>query len=632
MKKHIGFKALACLLALAASAPAIAQEPAKTRNSGFFERLFSGSERLDADGQPLRRKLFGRRADEENVAGNVPRKTRRATASIPDEDPEGDPGLGLGNLVYVPPKLLPLSGLTLDAPRPADTAAAQIHDQLTAEGPALRLLPGARDTLVAHYVAQGFKPVWLENGTLGVRGMDVLNLLSTADQDGLDPASYLPTPLASFSAPIPDNDPAAMARLDIDLSAAALRYARDASGGQFDPRRLSRYNDITPGWIEAPQALKVIAWSPFAAEYLKTLHPTHPAYAAMKKALAEQRAAEAGSTEDEPIAGGKIIRPGEIDPRIPLIRRRLAGLGYPSVPENEAGDSLLDLALTEQLKLFQKAAGIKMTGAVGPQTLEALNGDGNRSDSEKLLDNMERLRWLPRNLGPRYVFVNQPAFTAEVIENGRPVWQTRVIVGKPNTQTAAFHDEMELVVFNPSWGVPPSIIANEYLPKLRRDPGYLDRIGFKVVNQQGKVVPSKSISWANYGKKVPYGIHQPPGADNALGEIKFLFPNSHNIYMHDTPSRDLFARDVRAFSHGCVRVQNPRDFAAVVLGWSPEDVAKRITSKRSETIRLKTKIPVHITYFTAWPDESGNIQFFNDIYGRDRAMETARSAIVLARN
>ena len=131
---------------------------------------------------------------------------------------------------------------------------------------------------------------------------------------------------------------------------------------------------------------------------------------------------------------------------------------------------------------------------------------------------------------------------------------------------------------------------------------------------------------------MPFGIHQPPGTDNALGEIKFLFPNSHNIYMHDTPNRNLFAQNVRAFSHGCVRVQNPRDFAAMVLGWSPEDVAKRVTSKHSETIRLKTKIPVHITYFTAWPDESGNMLYFNDIYGRDRAMDTARSATVLAGN
>jgi murein L,D-transpeptidase YcbB/YkuD len=185
-------------------------------------------------------------------------------------------------------------------------------------------------------------------------------------------------------------------------------------------------------------------------------------------------------------------------------------------------------------------------------------------------------------------------------------------------------------VFNPSWGVPPSIIANEYLPKLRNDPAYLDRLGFKVVTQQGKVVPSSSVSWWEYGSKVPYGIQQPPGEKNALGEIKFLFPNSHDIYMHDTPSRELFEKDMRAFSHGCVRVQDPRQFASVVLGMTPEEVAAKIESGNSTTVRLKQKLPVHITYFTAWPDAAGNMVYFNDIYGRDRTFEMARSATLVA--
>jgi murein L,D-transpeptidase YcbB/YkuD len=236
----------------------------------------------------------------------------------------------------------------------------------------------------------------------------------------------------------------------------------------------------------------------------------------------------------------------------------------------------------------------------------------------------------PRDLGERYVFVNQPAFEATVVKDGKPEWTTRVIVGKPETQTSLFHDEMEMVVFNPSWGVPPSIIANEYLPKLRNDPAYLDRLGFKVVTQQGKVVPSSSVSWWEYGSKVPYGIQQPPGEKNALGEIKFLFPNSHDIYMHDTPSRELFEKDMRAFSHGCVRVQDPRQFASVVLGMTPEEVAAKIESGNSTTVRLKQKLPVHITYFTAWPDAAGNMVYFNDIYGRDRTLEMARSATLVA--
>jgi murein L,D-transpeptidase YcbB/YkuD len=292
---------------------------------------------------------------------------------------------------------------------------------------------------------------------------------------------------------------------------------------------------------------------------------------------------------------------------------------------------VLDADLAVQLRLFQKASGISATGNVGPQTIGALNGQrstGNRVAT--LIDNMERLRWLPKSLGHRYVFVNQAAFEARVMEDGQEIWKTRVIVGKPSTQTAVFHDEMEMVVFNPSWGVPPSIIANEYLPKLRRDPGYLDRIGFKVVGSDGKAVSSSTVDWGAYGKRVPFGIQQPPGVKNALGEIKFLFPNSHNIYMHDTPNRELFDNGVRAFSHGCVRVQNPRDFASVLLGWERSRVDAKVVSRKSETIRLPEKVPVHITYFTAWPDETGEIRYFNDIYGRDKAMETARSAVTLA--
>ena len=178
--------------------------------------------------------------------------------------------------------------------------------------------------------------------------------------------------------------------------------------------------------------------------------------------------------------------------------------------------------------------------------------------------------------------------------------------------------------------MPPSIIANEYLPKLWNDPGYLDRIGFKVTTTTGKRIASRNVDWWNYSGKVPYNIQQPPGEDNALGELKFLFPNSHNIYMHDTPTKKLFAEDVRTFSHGCIRVENPREFATVLLGWDRAKVDANTASKDSQTVPLASKIPVHITYFTAWPDANGTIEYFDDIYGRDAAMAKAMSATLLA--
>jgi murein L,D-transpeptidase YcbB/YkuD len=619
----------ASFLALAVCATGMAQadRPAKKRKPTFLEQIFGVSgERRRVD-----RRVFGNRDRGEVGSIRVLNKSaKRKRAVVADADPEGDPGLGMGNLRYVAPRLMALSGLTHTEPRPFEPAAAAVYDELAGAGPSLEVLPDTREAVVETYRTRGFRPVWLENGALSARGQAVLALLSEAGSEGLDPAAYLPSGLTGFDQPLPVHDQAAMARLDIDLLAASLRYARDASGGLFDPDKLSRYHDVKPTPVAAGQAAQVIAWTPYPVEYLQGLHPTHPAYAAMKKALAELRAAGEDAAPSL-IPDGGLVKAGASDPRIPAVRQKLIERGYADAALPPGADPLvLDKELSIQLRLFQKASRIKVSGVLGPQTIAALNADLSQNKVAKLLNNMERMRWLPRELGARHIFVNPAAYAAEVVENGRAVWSTRVIVGKPNTQTYLFHDEMELVVFNPSWGVPPSIIAKEYLPKLRRDPGYLDRMGFKVVNQKGKVVPSRSVRWASYGSKVPFGIHQPPGEKNALGEVKFLFPNTHNIYMHDTPSRELFEEEARAFSHGCVRVQNPREFASVILGWDAAEIDDHIETPRSETVRLKEKIPVHITYFTAWPDENGNMRYFEDIYGRDGAMESARSTVTVA--
>jgi murein L,D-transpeptidase YcbB/YkuD len=616
-------------LAVLGTGMAEADRPAKKRKPTFLEQIFgTPAERAE---RRKERRMFGRNERGEyrsvRVISDKPRQRRSA---VNDDDPEGDPGLGMGNLRYVAPRLAAVSGVSLAEPRPADAAAGAIHDQLAGSGPAFQVLPETRDAVIETYRKRDFRPVWLENGSLSDRGKAVLALLAAADEEGLDPAAYLPSGLTAHGQSLPVYDATAMARLDIDLFAAALRYARDASGGLFDPRKLSRYHDIDTPSVQAAEAARMLAWSPYPAEYLKSLHPSHPAYAAMKAALAELRGGPKPA-EVSLVAEGPVVKRGATDPRIPLVRQKLSERGYgDNLLPSGANPLLLDQELSIQLRLFQKASRITVSGVLGPQTVAALNTDISRGEEAKLVNNMERLRWLPRDLGRRHIFVNPPAYEAEVVEDGREVWSTRVIVGKPNTQTWSFHDEMELVVFNPSWGVPQSIIAKEYLPKLRRDPGYLDRLGFKVVNQKGKVVPSRSIRWASYGGKVPYGIQQPPGAKNALGEIKFLFPNTHDIYMHDTPHRELFEEDQRAFSHGCVRVQNPREFASVVLGWDSATVADHIGTPRSETVRLKEKIPVHIAYFTAWPDETGRIRYFEDIYGRDKAMENARSTAAVA--
>jgi murein L,D-transpeptidase YcbB/YkuD len=627
--------ALRLTVALAAAAVATTVALADTDNAlkkkkkkGLFSSLFSTNyERkrkpntnskwwLDRNGEV--RIIFGGSGDDFADAGF-------------DDDPEGvTEGYGMGNLTYVAPKLAALGGQELKDTRPVETMAAAIYDGIASPDLGIRVLPEARDAILGHYRATGFRPLWIENGRLSPRAAAVLAILADADKEGLTAANYLPPVLSSFdgAGAISASDGADLARLELGLTAMVLKYAREASGGQFEPSRLSRYHDVTPPWVAPEAALRILAWSPYAEDYLRRLQPTHPAYQAMKEALAELREKARETEALAPIDTGKRVKPGQNDERLAAIRERLKALGYGSAAAPDP--TLLDPELSEVLKTFQKAEGIKASGNVDDVTIKALNGSRIERDTRRLVYNMERMRWLPRELGKRHVLVNQAAFEVNVIDDGASIWKSRVIVGKPNTQTAVFNDQIELVVFNPSWGVPPSIIANEYLPKLRRDPSYLDRIGFKVTTSSGKTVSSSAIDWSAYGRRVPFSIQQPPGRKNALGELKFLFPNSHNIYMHDTPSRELFDESVRAFSHGCVRVQNPRDYASVLLSWDRAKVDSNTDSKKSQTVKLAKPVPIFITYFTAWPDDTGRIRYFADLYGRDETMEKALSTINLA--
>jgi murein L,D-transpeptidase YcbB/YkuD len=229
------------------------------------------------------------------------------------------------------------------------------------------------------------------------------------------------------------------------------------------------------------------------------------------------------------------------------------------------------------------------------------------------------------------VLVNAAGFETRVVEDGRTIWSSKVIVGTPENQTVFFSDRMETVVFNPYWGVPKSIILNEMVPDSGGDPSWFDREGYEVTDLNGQVISPYNVDWYNLNsKQLPIGVRQPPGPNNALGEIKFLFPNEHSIYMHDTPSKPLFEQDSRAFSHGCVRVQNPREFAEIILGWDQQRIASTLAGTRDHSVPVEDRIDVHVAYFTAWPDENGNIRYHEDVYGRDRLLEKAMGELTVA--
>jgi L,D-transpeptidase YcbB len=624
---------LACLTLFVGPNEADAKTIFKKR-LGFFESLF-GTNRA-----PPRGTIYGSNDNGERLTWWEQQRRRknndiRLIYGYPDSksitskrdyaEPEPLPGLGMGIVDYRPPIVSPVFDTTfvkLTAPTPE----AESIRLILSNGPtSIRAVDVERKAVLAFYKSNDFKPLWTSAGRVLPRAEALLKILANASVDGLVPKNYLPSTVGTFENvdQIVANDELKIAKFDVDLTVQALKYARQLSGGQFEPNRLSLYNDIKPEPVNANSALRVLAYTPYPESYLASLAPSNPQYAIFKDQLKKLSATDSAPAADL-IADGPNVKLDKIDDRMPKVRARLQVLGLLTADEAvNNNEQLLDKALSKGLKAFQKANKIKQTGALDSATVKAFNVDHRDDDRQRLVYNMERLRWLPKNLGSRYVFVNQAAFEVNVMDHGKSAWKSRVIIGLPMNQTVSFSDQVETVVFNPTWGVPASIIVNEFGPKSRKDPGYLDKNGYKVINASGEVVSSRSINWWTFGQAPKFGVQQPSGDGNALGELKFLFPNDHSIYMHDTPTKNLFAKSSRAFSHGCVRVQNPREFAEVLLGWNKDDIAATIRAGEILPVNLKQKTPVHLTYFTAWTDSDGKINYYDDVYGRDAAMAKA---------
>jgi murein L,D-transpeptidase YcbB/YkuD len=547
---------------------------------------------------------------------------------------------------YEPPKGVPLSNPKLQAGIFDDPLASNIFQALRNPEQPISVTRRQRDAIIKFYVANSFRPLWMTKEGPSDRAKLVLNQLSKAEEDGLSAIDYLIPGFDSFGdLTNARGDAALLARLETGLTAMAVRYAEHLYSGRLVPNKLSGYHDLVPPVLDLDRTLRRFFTEANPGAYMAELAPLHPAYHAMKAALAELQAV-ADPEEDEQIAAGERVKVGGRDARVPMVRERMVKLGLLSEEEAPAWmlgnpaegedpsehERQLDKELSRALKEFQANNGIKQTGQIDDATIDALNSPADRASAEKLALNMERLRWMPRDLGNRYIWVNQAAFELAIVDQEKIIWRTKVIVGKPETQTYLFNDLMETVVMNPYWVVPKSIIKQEMLPHLMEDPSYLDRKGFEVVTSGGEVISSSEADWWSYGDDIPYDVRQPPGGENALGRIKFLFPNSHSIYMHDTPTKKLFNEKVRAFSHGCIRVENPRKLAEYVLGWDRQRIDDLIASGSNREIKLDKKIPVYLTYFTVWPDESGEITVYRDAYKRDERLERAVDRIAMASN
>ena len=477
--------------------------------------------------------------------------------------------------------------------------------------------------------------VWVSGSEATENATELVRYLRVVDMYGLNPEDYaVEMPDSIWSPDAADDRASALIRFELSLSAAVLRYISDVEGGRIDPNRISEFYDFVSKVPDLAQSLAALARDSDPVLSLEKRHPREPEYRALVRELANLRADDGGQIVS--VAAGTKIRPGDIDMELPKIIEGIRSKASSELLTDHAmtfanydGNPLYDDGLVAVVRDWQKANGLGSDGVIGARTIATTIGLGNGDKIKRVTLALEQMRWLPDAFGGRYVFINQPAFTATYYDKNIAELTTRAVVGTKKNQTYFFHDIIEYVEFNPTWGVPQSIIINEYLPKLRANPAYLDQKGFEVYTPKGQKISSTAVNWSAVGKAAPVSVIQPGGGGNALGDLKIMFPNKHSIYMHDTPARDLFAKEVRAFSHGCVRLQQPHEMAAKVLGISKQIVDERVTQPTNR-LNVKNKLPVYVAYFTAWPDEQGKVQYFNDIYERDKylsiAIEKTRAA------
>ena len=474
--------------------------------------------------------------------------------------------------------------------------------------------------LSAYYAARGYAPLWVTASGLSPKAAAAIAEIQKADDWGLEARDFaLPQPVAAGAAPD------TVADAEATLSLAVLKYARYARGGRIkDPANdLSSYLDRMPQLLDQKDVLEKIVAAGAADAYLRGLHPKHPQFEKLRQKFLELRNATAAAPIVR-IPDGGHISPGKRDPQVALLRQRLK-VELPSKPGAAPDETFYDDTLKAAVVAFQKEHGMAPDGIVDNATRAALN-DVEVLTPQKILANMEEWRWMPDDLGDLYVWVNIPEFTLRILKNGALIHSERVITGLPDKQTPVFSETMKMIVFRPRWNVPNSIKIKELYPSLARGGAYFERANLRLTHN-GRPVDPLSVDWTSADIR-QFDIYQPPGEGNVLGDLKFAFPNKHDVYMHDTPNKNLFEEASRTFSHGCLRVRNPRRMAELLLaedkGWDPAKIADLIANgPENNEVPIDHKIGVHITYFTAWVDDAGQLQTARDVYGHEQRIKLA---------
>jgi len=490
------------------------------------------------------------------------------------------------------------------------------------------------DILPGFYKARDYAPAWVEDLGLTASGRQMLDLLRNADEEGLCPEDYHLSQIEAIIELTADYhrygilfDPLYMARLDLLLTDSFLLYASHLVEGRVDPAEVHVGWRARPRKIDLALRLESALNSDRLEEVLQDLSPPHPGYLHLRGELERLRRISAmGGWSSVP--EGPVLHAGDSDPRLPWLRLRLLAGG--DLPDGDmvTGD-LFDRETESALMRFQQRHGLKDDGVLGPKTLAALNVSVEERIRQIEL-NLERWRWLPKDLGDRYLMVNIADFSLELVAEGVPVMNMAVVAGTAYRKTPVFSARMTYLIFAPYWNVPPTILREDKLPLIRKNPGYLREHHFEIVRGAGDnvvEVDPASIPWKRVSaRSFPGVLRQKPGPWNPLGKVKFMLPNPFDVYLHDTPDKRLFDRDARTFSSGCIRLERPIDLAAYLLadsGWSRQAVLDAMAANEPRRVSLARPLPVHILYWTAWVDGEGRLQFRDDIYLRDLDLDLA---------
>ena len=490
------------------------------------------------------------------------------------------------------------------------------------------------DAVARFYEARAFAPAW----KLPAGGAAILEAIRAIEDDGLTPGDYhLSAITAALDAHAKSPSPQTIAVAEVLIADAAAALIDDVRYGRVLPSTLDKRWNVDPrvGTPGLDISLDQVARSASIGAGIDALKPNHFIYTGLKRALARTRSIEKSGGWPAVTPGTTSLKPGATDPRVALVRARLAATGeLPANGPAPADPNLYDPALEAAVKAFQSHHRLTDDGVIGKGTIEAMNVTA-AARVNQLRVNLERARWVIGGLRDTFVLVNLPAFKAYVIRDRKNIWETRTQIGREARRTPTFRADMKYLVLNPDWTVPPTILAQDVLAGMKKGQNTIARKRLRILDAQGRVVDPSTIDWAAATPaNFRYTLRQPPGADNALGRVKFIFPNEHSIFLHDTPSQELFSSDQRTFSSGCIRVEHALELARVLLegqrtrpdNWDKARITATIADGQSQTVFFEEPLPVLIVYWTASIGAAGDLRFARDVYGLDPPLLRALNA------